>query len=168
MANKNKNKGKYFENKIAKLIREAYGLKNHECRRADESGNGKFEYGDIFFTDYEKYPQVYEIKFHEEWTFQGLFPRLNKLFLNWYEELYAAIQKYTFYYMTPPEVNGLIFSKAYHEIYMISDKRYKNISCMTYSQPYDIKYNGSIVTKDLYLYSFEEFLDMGVDFAAKE
>jgi hypothetical protein len=154
MTNKNKEKGKYFENKIVQKIRKSFELKPHECRRADESGNGTFEYGDIYFTDFEKYPFVFECKFHESWTFQGLFPSLNKIFLDWYEELYDATIKYNNYYKHEPYFSGVVFSKSYHTIYCIGNRLLK-LPKINYENKYKVK------DMELYLYSydFEQLLE---------
>ena len=78
MPSKQKAKGKYFEDRIAEHIKTTLNLRENECTRSPNSGNGEFEFGDIFFTDPLRYPYVLECKFGYDWDLKSLFPRLNK------------------------------------------------------------------------------------------
>ena len=62
MPSKQKAKGKYFEDRIAEHIKTTLNLRENECTRSPNSGNGEFEFGDIFFTI--RYIQTFDIFRH--------------------------------------------------------------------------------------------------------
>lgn len=120
MANKNKRRGKYFEDVVANILCTKCNLTKSSCFRSPNSGNGAFEYGDIFFdTSCSIKECVFECKYHKSWNFTSFFPALSKGFLSWVDELLQAVEKYKHNNGTDPKHFGIVFSKPYSEIYLI-------------------------------------------------
>ena len=94
MSNANKQKGKYFENRVVKLLRESLELNDHECLRSPFSGNGEFEFGDIYFTNIKKYPIIIECKFGYDWTDSDFMPGLSKKLHNFVDQVSNSEKKY--------------------------------------------------------------------------
>jgi hypothetical protein len=68
--NRNKQKGKYFENTIAQLIRDELGLDKRYVSRAKSSGISEEEFGDIIISPalFDKLPFIIECKFGYNFT----------------------------------------------------------------------------------------------------
>jgi len=153
---KSKDKGKYFEDKIASITREILHLRPHECKRCLASGNEAFEYGDVYFSDPEKFSFVFECKFHEDWTFSSIFPVLSGKMLGFLHEVFPPRVKYRNYFGRDPFLSCVVFSKAYMPIY-----------CLTIDPVYQahlphIQYTQTIIDHDIvypiYMYDFKDVL----------
>ena len=115
MSSKQKAKGKYFEDKIAEHIKHTLNLRENECTRSPNSGNGEFEFGDIFFTDPIRYPYVLECKFGYEWDLKSLFPKLNKQLSKFLKQNEDAVEKYKIKMKQTPRFSGVILAKPYFD-----------------------------------------------------
>lgn len=121
MSSKQKAKGKYFEDRIAEHIKTTLNLRENECTRSPNSGNGEFEFGDIFFTDPLRYPFVLECKFGYEWDLKSLFPRLNKQLSKFLQQNNEAVEKYKSKMHQTPRFSGVILSKPYADPIVLTD-----------------------------------------------
>ena len=121
MTTKQKAKGKYFESKIAEHIRNTLNLRENECVRSPNSGNGEFEFGDLFFTDPVKYPYVFECKFGYEWDLKALFPKLNKQLSKFLKQNQEAVDKYKKKMNMEPRFSGVILSKPYFDPILLTN-----------------------------------------------
>lgn len=153
MTNRNKQRGKYFEDKIAASIRKSWSLKPHQCKRCAFSGEANHEYGDIWFNDYEKYPVVLECKFQAFWNFQSLFKTLPQKFYEFMEQLGEAVDQYAGYFGQQPAFSGVVFSKPKHPVFCLS--WYPPVQNM-----WHIYYPklGDARNMDLYIYKFDDVL----------
>ena len=84
----NKQRGKFFEEKIAKTYRDIFNLSKHECYRAGSSGaRTTIEYnGDITFSDPIKYPIITECKYRKNLDINDIFPICNNEVNKWIEQ----------------------------------------------------------------------------------
>ena len=121
MPSKQKAKGKYFEDRIAEHIKTTLNLRENECTRSPNSGNGEFEFGDIFFTDPLRYPYVSECKFGYDWDLKSLFPRLNKQLSKFLQQNNEAVEKYKSKMHQTPRFSGVILSKPYADPIVLTD-----------------------------------------------
>ena len=121
MTSKQKAKGKYFEDRIAEHIKTTLNLRENECTRSPNSGNGEFEFGDIFFTDPLRYPYVLECKFGYDWDLKSLFPRLNKQLSKFLQQNNEAVEKYKSKMHQTPRFSGVILSKPYADPIVLTD-----------------------------------------------
>ena len=121
MPSKQKAKGKYFEDRIAEHIKNTLNLRENECTRSPNSGNGEFEFGDIFFTDPLRYPYVLECKFGYDWDLKSLFPRLNKQLSKFLQQNNEAVEKYKSKMHQTPRFSGVILSKPYADPIVLTD-----------------------------------------------
>jgi len=156
MTNKQKERGKYFETKTANCIRNCFGLKEYECRRAPNSGNGEFEFGDIFFTDPVKYPLVIECKWGYDWDFTTLFPETNKLVLNFLEKVYIARNKYINKFATAPYATGVVMAKPHWPCIFVTTSFYDGLAII--KPKTDFVFEN--VSMPIYIYSFENVLSL--------
>lgn len=115
MTTKQKAKGKYFESKVAENIRNRLSLRENECVRSPNSGNGEFEFGDIFFTDPIKYPFILECKFGYDWDLKSLFPKLNKQLSKFLKQNNEAVDKYKQKMQMQPRFAGVVLAKPYFD-----------------------------------------------------
>ena len=120
MVSKQKAKGKYFESKIASMICKHLDLAAYECKRAPFSGNEQYEFGDIFFADPNKYGIIIECKFHNDWDMRSIWPTVGAKFISFLDELNAACDKYKLKFDKDPIFAGVVFSKPYYDIYVLS------------------------------------------------
>ncbi len=146
-----KDKGKYFERQIASKLRESLNLQENECTRAPNSGNGEFEFGDIFFTDPHKHPYIFECKFGYKWDFGSIFPQLNKQITSFVDQAFEARDKMLKKMGQAPKYCFLVLSKPYSPIYLLTRDQVYGIVC--YIKTVDI--NGNTV----YVYSFGDVLN---------
>lgn len=121
MTSKQKAKGKYFEDKIATHLRNTLNLRENECVRSPNSGNGEFEFGDLFFTDPIKYPFIFECKFGYDWDLKSMFPKLNKQLSKFLKQNHEAVEKYKVKMKQEPRFSGVILSKPYSEILVLTN-----------------------------------------------
>lgn len=154
MANKQKERGKYFENKTALKIRENLNMMAHECTRAPNSGNGEFEFGDIFFTDPIKYSFILECKWGYDWDFCTLFPETNKLVLDFLEEVHIARNKYIDKFKRVPYTAGVIMAKPHWPCIYVSVDMFDGLASI---RP-KTKFKFEDVMMPIYMYSFDDVL----------
>lgn len=84
---KSKQKGKYFEEQVAKYFRQVLNETRENIHRAFTSGISNIEKGDIVFTNYKI---VVECKNHSTFSYYDIFPKLSKQLFNYYK----SIEKY--------------------------------------------------------------------------
>ena len=93
--NKNKQHGKYFENKIAEQFRTALNLSKHECYRSSFSGaRSTVEFGDITFSDPVKYPFIIECKYYQSMKLDDFFPECKSYIKEWIKQLLQEKSRY--------------------------------------------------------------------------
>lgn len=147
---KSKAKGKRFENEIAENIVTSFGINKNMCYRAPCSGNGKFEYGDIYFANPEFCGGVVlECKNVNSWDIRSIFPKLNALMCSWVDEHNQAIQKYVVDNKHNPRYTGIVFTKPYYPSYILS-------AC-----DFPLAYKMYVGYGDglMFVYTFSEFLN---------
>ncbi|MDD4837187.1 MAG: hypothetical protein PHU72_08815 [Dethiosulfovibrio sp.] len=94
MPAKNKIRGNYFETKVVKILQGHFGLNDHECHRAQSSGNFRTEYGDIYFKDQERHPLIVECKYRKEISLDWFFPDFNSDVLSWVDQTRESEKKF--------------------------------------------------------------------------
>ncbi len=94
ISSKNKIRGNYFEAKIAKTFQNHFGLTDHECHRAQASGNFRTEYGDIYFKNQERHPLIVECKYRKEISLDWFFPDFNPDVLSWVDQAKESEKKF--------------------------------------------------------------------------
>nr|WP_321501404.1 hypothetical protein [uncultured Dethiosulfovibrio sp.] len=94
MPAKNKIRGNYFETKVVKILQGHFGLTDHECHRAQSSGNFRTEYGDIYFKDQERHPLIVECKYRKEISLDWFFPDFNSDVLSWVDQTRESEKKF--------------------------------------------------------------------------
>ena len=94
MPAKNKIRGNYFETKVVKILQGHFGLTDHECHRAQSSGNFRTEYGDIYFKNQEKHPLIVECKYRKEISLDWFFPDFNPEVLSWVDQTRESEKKF--------------------------------------------------------------------------
>lgn len=95
MPNRNKQRGKYFENKVAETMRSVLNLDKHQCYRSSFSGaRTTVEFGDITFSEPEKYPIIVECKYYQEMRLDDFFPKCNSYIEKWVEQVIQEKQRY--------------------------------------------------------------------------
>ncbi|SMG46527.1 putative PDDEXK endonuclease [Dethiosulfovibrio salsuginis] len=94
MPAKNKIRGNYFETKVVKILQGHFGLNDHECHRAQSSGNFRTEYGDIYFKDQERHPLIVECKYRKEISLDWFFPDFNPEVLSWVDQTRESEKKF--------------------------------------------------------------------------
>lgn len=94
--NRNKARGKYFENKIVKLYQDWFKLNQYECYRAGSSGaRTTIEFnGDISFADPLKYSIVTECKYYSNVLLDHFFPVCNNYIDEWLLQLNDERDRY--------------------------------------------------------------------------
>ena len=93
--NKNKQHGKYFENKVAEQLRIALNLSKHECYRASFSGaRSTVEIGDITFSDPVKYPFIVECKYYQSMKLDDFYPECRSYIKEWINQLHQEKDRY--------------------------------------------------------------------------
>ncbi len=148
---KQKRKGKYYESKIASIIRDILSLEKYECKKSPSSGNGEFEFADIYFTDPKKYGIILECKFHNDWDLRSIWPTVNSKFLNFLEELEEAHLKYIKTFNKDPIFCGVVFSKPYYKNFVLTWFDFPNIPKMICENKFK--------DRTLYIYEFEKIMD---------
>ena len=85
MSNKNKQRGKYYEDKIVKIFQKIFNLNKHQLYRASFSGmrNTVELNGDLCFYDPEKYPLIVECKYYQNMILDHFFPICNSYIDKW-------------------------------------------------------------------------------------
>jgi len=101
--NKSKNKGKAFEERVAKIFRECWNLSKHECHRALSSGTYQVDYSDIVFSpETIKRPHlVVECKKRAHLPANQLLSFPNELKV-WINQLEESVQKYFSHFQVYP------------------------------------------------------------------
>ena len=84
----NKQRGKYFEEKITSYYRKIFELSNLQCFRSGSSGARiSIELtGDITFTDPKAYPIITECKYRKDINLTDFFPICNSEIDTWIEQ----------------------------------------------------------------------------------
>lgn len=100
MANKNKIRGNYYEEKIVKLYRKTLGLNQFECYRAGSSGARQtLEInGDISFSDPNSYPIITECKYRINLQERDLFPYISSQCQSWIDQTIEEKDRYIKYF----------------------------------------------------------------------
>lgn len=147
---KQKEKGKYFEKQIANKFCKALNLDENECTRSPNSGNGEFEFGDIFFTNPKVNPFAIECKFGYKWDLKSLFPKLNTQITSFLYQAEEAREKMESKMKIKCKMCCLLLSKPYWPVYLLT---YDYISDKI----------SSIITRDdhgvkVYIYLLDDIL----------
>ena len=102
----NKQRGKYFENKITLDYQKLFKLDKTECYRAGSSGaRTSIEYnGDISFSNPEKYPLITECKYYSKMTLDDFFPVCKSYIDKWLKQVYIEKDHYIKKYNKEPFV----------------------------------------------------------------
>jgi len=116
MANRNKNKGKYLENVVAKMIQETWNLSNHEVHRNQTSGIFQTEYGDIYFKDLDI---IIECKNQESWDMKHVF-YWSKPITDFWSQLYKDVEKFKSEFNKEP-LYFLVIGKSRYPKFAIFD-----------------------------------------------
>ena len=97
MANRNKQRGKQFENRVAEIIRRKWNLTRKECHRALSSGTFRTDFSDIEIMPFEyKMPYIIiECKYRKPNTLTyRKFINPDRLLEDWYEQITIAGYKF--------------------------------------------------------------------------
>jgi len=151
---KSKDRGTYYEQKIAKHIRDRFSFDKWVCRRASSSGTEELEFGDIVFNDPTKFPAVIECKFGYGWNFKALWPDLNKIFIDFLDEAMIAGDKYRRTIGKEPVV-FVVFSRPYWPQLVLTVHKLDINAVLKPKTSY--VYNG--VPYELYIYDLDDMLD---------
>ena len=161
--NTNKNRGKYFEEKIVKEYRKHLGLSKLECFRASSSGaRTSLEItGDISFSDPLRHPIITECKYRMSISLDDLFPSVNNEIEKWISQNMDQIELFKKEF---PEYNGKIFSSVIigrphqkvENYYTIITSKMNNIYGPTF--PYKI-ISYSKKFGDIIIINFEQYLN---------
>ena len=116
MPNINKQRGKYFEEKVVAAYRQLLNLQKHECYRASFSGaRSSVELnGDISFSQPEKYPVITECKYYQNMSLENFFPICNSYIDEWLEQVQEEKHKYMSKFIVEPLVL-IVTSKPYQK-----------------------------------------------------
>jgi len=108
--NKSKNKGKQFEERVAKIFRECWHLSKHECHRALSSGTYQVDYSDIVFSPetIERPHLIVECKKRKSVPANQLLTFTSE-FNNWLEQVEEASEKYFQHFQVYP-VSLIVFA----------------------------------------------------------
>lgn len=111
----NKQRGKFFEEKITTFYRKLFGLSKHQCFRAGSSGaRTSIELtGDITFTDPEKYPIITECKYRKTFELYDFFPICNRDVEDWIEQSERQKKLYNSHFNNINPLLLLIVGKPY-------------------------------------------------------
>ena len=96
MANKNRQRGKYYEDKIVKIFQKIFNLNKHQLYRASFSGarNTVELNGDLCFYDPEKYPLIIECKYYSNMILDHFFPACNSYVDKWLQQIQQEKRNY--------------------------------------------------------------------------
>jgi hypothetical protein len=119
----NKQRGKYFEDKVAAIIRTELGLNKGEAHRFYESGMATGEYGDIRLP----YPWVVECKYYQDISLDTLVFSKSKRLKEWFTSLNKDAKKYESVYNKKP-LKTLITSRPHFIILTIIPLDLDNLS----------------------------------------
>ena len=147
---KQKEKGKYFERQIAKKIQTILCLKENECIRSPNSGNGEYEFGDIYFSNPHAYPFCIECKFGYDWDIRTIFPKLNKQLSNFLEQAEQAKDKMVSKLHIQCKLCCVILSKPYYPTYVITKDYIESIPNISTRNQKD---------ETVYLYDFNSLIN---------
>lgn len=118
MQTNNRRRGKYFEDKIARKIREWTDLDEHECYRASCSGSRQsVEFGDIIF-DYRKNPVIIECKYYRDFSLEKVFPYPCSLVYGWIQQLEDETFRFEKKFQEKP-VSVVVVSKPRGDIFLL-------------------------------------------------
>lgn len=128
MANVNKRRGKYFEDKIAEDYRSILHLDKTQCYRSGSSGaRTSIEYnGDISFSDPEKYPIVTECKYYKSMILDHFFPVCQSYIDKWIEQVLEEQSHYYNKFNKEP-LTIIIAGKPYDKNYHVLLINYYNL-----------------------------------------
>jgi len=148
MSNKSKGKGKRFEEYVAKIFREKWNLKKHECHRALSSGTYKVDYSDIVFNpdEYRRPHLIVECKKRASLPANQLLT-FSTEFDNWIEQLNKAANKYQEYFDIYP-LKLLVFSVDRMRPLVVIDKSQLTKS---YLKQRNLKLNKDITKLNYYI-----------------
>ena len=131
MANPNKRKGRYFEEKIANDYRTLFKLDKIDCYRSGSSGaRTTVEYnGDITFSNPERYNLITECKFYKDLRLEHIFPICNSYIDTWLEQSKSQYVRYLRYFNKEPLsliIAGKPFNKNNHFVIWTNDSYLDN------------------------------------------
>jgi len=113
MGNKSKDKGKRFEERVARIFRECWNLKKYECHRALSSGTYQVDYSDIVFSPetIERPHLIVECKIRASISANQLltFTSDTQEFKSWMKQLDQSSEKYFKHFKVYP-VPILVFA----------------------------------------------------------
>jgi len=116
MPSKAKNKGKYLESLVARMIQESWGLEDHEVHRNQTSGIFHTEYGDIFF----KYLNIIiECKNQESWDLKHVLT-WSKPITDWWQQLMKDVERFKQRFETEP-LYALVIGRSHYPKFIIFD-----------------------------------------------
>ena len=141
--NKNKQRGKRFENKIADIIRKCWNLKRDECHRAQSSGTFKSDYSDIIIRPFEyKLPHIIiECKYRKNLTPNKLLQPGNVLD-SFYKQVSDASIKYMSEYDVAPLCSVVYASPNMYPIMSITEDDFVNLQ--QNSEQYNLTFHSNI------------------------
>ncbi len=161
MSSKSKQKGKSFENKVAKMICKIFEIDNKYIKRSGSSGVRLDEHGDIDINHpkiEQQFPFVIECKKNEKWKFNDLLGigTVNKsnIFLDFISQSITEIYN--------DKYGLIVFSKNYEDVYGLfySDNTTKNNEMFeTILQLLENKMISHIGEYKILVFRFEEFLE---------
>jgi len=160
MAN-NKSRGKYFEDKVASLIRQKLNLSKHQCHRYYESGMAHGEYGDIYVQDI---PWIIECKYYKNISIDTLVYSNDKVYDKWIHSIIKDADKYRQVFNKNP-LFTIVTSKPRSPILIIiplTDSNLSNdlIDIHNIEVKLDIKVYHSISKTKCLTTDFKMFLDV--------
>jgi len=143
--NRNKERGKRFENKIANVIRECWGLRKDECHRAQSSGTFTSDYSDIIIRPFEyKLPHIIiECKYRNSktLTYNKLLNPGN-LLDKFYEQIDEAGYKYLEEYETTPLKLITYGTPNMRPIVAIEETEFLHLQ--QYPETYNLQYHSNM------------------------
>ena len=170
--NKNKTKGKYFENKTAGVLRLHWNLTSDECHRAQSSGTFKSDYSDVIIRPFKyKLPCIlFECKYRTKYPIRRFLNPKGDV-KDWWNQVSAAGKQFEQTYFTSPlkvvvfGIPGIpsfaIVNKLEFESFIKDPKKYNcKIINKNYLNKNSISFFTSIkIGKNIFnMYYFSEFL----------
>jgi len=142
---RSKRKGKRFEDRIAKLIRDKWNLTKDECHRAQSSGTFQTDYSDIYLkpNNYLQPHLIIECKYRNPkvLTYNKILYPAQEL-VKWYEQIKQSSTKYIESFGIEP-IKVIIYSAPnMRPISAITFTDYSEL--VKNSEPYNLNFLGGI------------------------
>lgn len=113
----NKQRGRYFEEKIVSEYRKLFKLQKFECYRAGASGaRSSVELnGDVSFSQPEKYPLITECKYYQSMNLEDFYPVCNSYIEEWLTQVQEEKSRYMATFKREP-LTIIVTSKPYQKL----------------------------------------------------